>query len=469
MRYVVLISSLLALIPMLPARAAPPPATAQTTELLPPLVASLLPSVVNITILKQRPGPNGMAQGATEMENAPVKEIGSGFIIDSDGYVLTARHVVEGAYQVTVVLSDHLGYPAEVLSTNARPDLALLRIHAGRPLQAVRVGDSDALRMGETVIAVGNPYGLSDTVTVGVVSALNRDINETSIDDFIQTDAAVNHGNSGGPLFNLAGEVVGLNAQILTPSDTAGSIGLSLAIPINDAMAVSREMRQYGRLRAGYLGLRLEQLTPEVAGVAGLTDTSGGIVSAVDMTGPAARAGLREGDIVLQFGDRHTIDIRALLREIGITPPGTVRAIRIWRDRAEQTVEVTLGAWGPNGTGDTGDPAGNDVMPTRGQRMSGPTLGLRVTDLTPDVCKEFQLPETMKGVIVLGVPANSVGADVGFARGDVVTRVGDDAVRSQDQIQALVRAARARGEAKLLMLTVTKGRPHWLAVPTSQS
>ena len=282
MRHAVLIAAaLLALAPQAPARASPPPATAESAEILPPLVAGLLPSVVNITILKQRPGPGGMAQGATEMENAPVKEIGSGFIIDPDGYILTARHVVEGAYEVTVVLSDHLGYPAEVLSTNARPDLALLRIHAGRPLQAVRIGDSDALRMGESVIAVGNPYGLSDTVTVGVVSALNRDINETSIDDFIQTDAAVNHGNSGGPLFNLAGEVVGLNAQILTPNDTAGSIGLSLAIPINDAMAVEREMREYGRLRAGYLGLRLEQLTPEIAGVVGLADTSGGIVSAV--------------------------------------------------------------------------------------------------------------------------------------------------------------------------------------------
>jgi len=446
--------------PAIPATASPPPGDA-----LPSIVASLLSAVVNITILKQRPLPDGyMAKGEAEMESDPIKEIGSGFIIDADGYVLTARHVVEGAYKVTVVLEDRSSYPAQVLSTNARPDLALLKIEAGHRLQPMRIGDSDALRRGETVIAIGNPFGLSSSVTVGVVSALNRDINETSIDDFIQTDAAINHGNSGGPLCNLAGEVIGLNAQIISPTDTSGSIGVGLAIPINDAMAVAREMREHGRLNAGFLGLRLQQLTPEIAEVVGLHDISGGIVSGVFPGGPAALATIREGDVILQFGDLRTTDIRALLREIGITPPGSARAVRLWRNGAERVVSVTLGDW-PKGSD---DPAGGDAMPARGERVASTMIGLRSAALTPELRKMNHLADTVQGVIILGVVANSVGADVGFARGDVVGKVGDTAATSPEQIRELVKAAHAKGEARVLMLVTSKDRPHWLAVPTDE-
>ena len=461
----VVFAVLAALLPVCgPGRAALP-LVGNDTEILPPLVASLLPSIVNITILKQRPHADASTvQGAEEMDAAPIKEIGSGFIIDPDGFVLTARHVVEGAYQVTVVLSDRVSYPADVVATNERPDVALLRIHASHSLPAARIGDSNAVLMGEAVIAVGNPYGLTSSVTAGVVSALNRDLNETSIDDFIQTDAAINHGNSGGPLINMRGEVIGLNAQIISPTDSSGSIGVGLAIPINDAMAVAREMRAYGQFRAGYLGLRLQQLTPEIAGVLGLHDTAGGIVSAVFPTGPADRAGVREGDVVLQFGDRATEDIRALLREISYAHPGSVRALRIWRDGAERKVDATLSEWPPG----LDNPAGSNVIPPRGERVTSPTLGMRVAAVTPDVQKRLQLDDSLKkGVAVLGVPANSVGADVGFARGDVVTRVGDAAVESPEQILGIVQAARAAGRAQVLMLVDTKGRPHWLPVPTS--
>jgi serine protease Do len=428
------------------------------------LVASVLPSVVNISVLTQVAGPNGvMAEGGAEMM-PPKHFVGSGFIIDPDGYVMTNHHVVEGAYKVTVVLSDERSYPATVVSTNDRPDLALLKIDVGRKLPAVKLGDSDALRIGETVVAVGNPLGLSSTVTVGVVSALNRDINDTMIDDYIQTDAAINRGNSGGPLFNIRGEVVGVNAANISREAQAGSIGLGLSIPSNDARFVAAQMREYGHLKAGYLGVRLQQLTPEIAAAVGLNEFSGGIISDMAPDGPAIAAGLRKGDIILQIGDTPITDIRALLRDIGMKLPGTKAPVRIWRDRAAQTIDVTLTAWPPGAQ----DPAGVQVVMQRGERMTAADLGMRVAKVTPEIRTEYGLDAKIEGTIVLGVAANSVGADVGFARGDVVTQVDDTAVESPDAIRALVAAARSQGRAAVLMLVTTDKRPHWLPVPTAR-
>ncbi len=440
------------------------PASMADRDALPELVARLLPGVVNISILKQRARSDGsMPEGSTEMA-PPVREIGSGFIVDADGFVLTNRHVVAGAYKVSVILNDGTIEPADVLSTNDRPDLALLKINAGHKLPTVTWGDSDKLRMGETVIAIGNPLGLSSSITVGVVSALNRDVNETMIDDFVQTDAAINHGNSGGPLFNMRGEVIGINTQLISPSDSSGSIGLGLAIPANDATFVVDEMRKYGKLRAGFLGVRLQQLTSEIASTVGLPNTHGGIVSALAPDGPASKAGLREGDVILQFGDRATEDIRAILREIGGTLPGATDTIRLWRDGKEMKVAVTLAEWPNNDL----NPSGKEVMPPRGERTSSPTLGMRVAELTPDLRHEFKLDDKVVGVIVLGVAANSVGADVGFARGDVVLRVEDAKVLTIQQIQAHVATARDQGRKSVLMLVTNDNRPHWLAVPTNE-
>ena len=251
-----------------PARAELPPE--QRPANLPDLVATLLPAVVNISTLSQQPGPGGsVAQGGEMMMSAPLKEYGSGFIVDPSGYIVTNRHVIAGAYKVTVTLDDGQPYPAEVVSANERPDLALLKIETGRALPTVPWGNSDDLRIGQTVIAIGNPLGLASSVSVGVISALNRDLSETMIDDFIQTDAAINHGNSGGPLFNLRGQVIGVNWALFTPNavklDRPGSASPSRP---NDASFVVGEMRKYGHLRPGFVGLRLQQVTPEIAGCA---------------------------------------------------------------------------------------------------------------------------------------------------------------------------------------------------------
>lgn len=459
-----LVLSLLAALALGPQARAGGPANDADRAALPELVARLLPSVVNITILKQRPRPGAaQAEGAAEME-PPVREIGSGFIIDPDGYVLTNRHVVEGAYKVSVTMDNGKTYVAQVLSAANRPDLSLLKVDAGEKLPAIVWGDSDALRMGETVIAIGNPLGLSSSITVGVISALNRDLNETMIDDFVQTDAAINHGNSGGPLFNIQGQVIGVNTQLISPSETGGSIGLGLAIPSNDAKFVAQEMRQYGKLIPGYLGIRLQQINSDIAEAEGLADEHGGIVSDVAPGGPALKAGLREGDVILQFGPRKTTDIRAILREIAATHPGGTQDVRIWRDGKEMTLPVTLGDWPDNDL----SPTGRGVMPSRGERVSSATLGMRVAELTPDLRKQFKLSDLTRGVIVLGVAANSVGADVGFARGDVVLRVDNQKVASITEIRDAVKSAREQGRKRVLMLVTNDNRPHWLAVPTAE-
>jgi serine protease Do len=439
------------------------PLIADEMQTLPNTIAPLLPAVVNISTLMQPAGNN--ATGAQEM-GKPVQSYGSGFIIDPAGYIVTNRHVVAGAYEVDVTLDNGTSYQAQVLSTNERPDLALLKINAEKPLPTVKWGDSDALRIGEPVFAIGNPLGLSSSVTVGVVSALNRDIDATMIDDFIQTDAAINHGNSGGPLFNLRGQVVGVSWALLAPgSETSGSAGLGLAIPSNDVKFVIDEMRRYGRFRAGFAGLRLQQVTPNMAAVLGLGMESGGIVSAVWPDGPAAKAGIREGDVVIAFNGELPSDVRAMLRDIGATPPGATVKLLLWRDHTSRTVDLTLGNW-PNSEF---NPAGPQVMPDRGPRMASADIGLRLGAITDEIRRTLNLASKEPAVSVLGVAANSAAADAGLSPGDVILRVGIDRVSSPDDVTKKLDEARAHGKTAVLMLVQTQDRPHWVVVPVGEA
>ena len=450
---------------LLPAGAALPPC--EGAKDLPDLVAGLLPAVVNISILKQRPAADGsVAQGGQEISK-PIEEFGSGFLIDPAGYIVTNRHVIAAAYKVTVTLNDGQPYPGIVVATNERPDLALLKIDAGHPLPTVPWGDSDKMRIGEAVIAIGNPLGLSSSISVGVVSALNRDLNETMIDDFIQTDAAINHGNSGGPLFNLRGEVIGVNWALISPTHTSGSIGLGLAIPSNDAAFVADHMRRFGRLRAGFVGMRLQQVSPDMAAALHLDNTDGGIVTLVRPGGPADAAGVRPGDVVVQFGARHTTDVRALLRVISTTLPGTVAPMVVWRAGQTRTVQVAVADW-PKGA-EARDPAGEPVMPDRGQRMTAPDLGLRLAPITDQARQSFKLSASQSGVIVLGVAANSVAADIGIAPGDMILRVQDDLVATPGDVLQRLAALRRQGRDAALLLVQTQDRPRWVTAPLSES
>ncbi|CAH2599508.1 HtrA protease/chaperone protein [Rhodovastum atsumiense] len=429
---------------------------------LPDIIAPLLPAVVSISVLKQPASPGGhVAQGAEAMAR-PVREFGSGFIIDPAGHVVTNRHVVAGAYKVTVTLIDATPLDATVLATSERPDLALLKIEAGRELGFVRFGDSDAIRTGETVVAIGNPLDLSDTVTVGVVSAVNRDVNKTMIDDFIQTDAAINHGNSGGPLFNLRGEVIGVNWALVSPPSVGASIGLGLAIPANDAAFVIDQMRRFGRWQVGWVGVRVQQLTPPLAAALGLGGTEGGIVTSVWPGGPAARAGVQEGDVILQFGPRPSRDVRALLRAISRTAPGSSATVRLWRAGQVRSFDIAVASWPAEVPFDpAGPPAGVD----RGPRMHASDLGLRFAVRDPAAVAAG--PPTMagKGVLVTAVAANSVAADAGIAAGDVILRVGDQPVTTPDEVRARLDGLRGAGRREALLLVRSGDRPQWVVVP----
>ena len=351
-----------------PARAEEPPSVRGNPELT-ALIASLLPAVVNITILKQRAPESGpMPQGEAMMMAGPVTEYGSGFVIDPAGYVVTNRHVIAQAYRITVTFDNGRAYQAKVLSTNEAPDLALLKIDSADPLPTVRFGDSSRLRVGETVVAIGNPLGLSSSVSVGIVSALHRNVDESMFDDFIQTDAAINHGNSGGPLFNIRGEVIGVNwALIAAGSGVAGSDGLGLSIPSNLAAWVVDEMRKYGRIQPGWIGVDLQGVTQDIAEAVGRTTYDGGLVAGF-APGSEAAGVLREGDLILEFDGHHADDVRTLSRVIASTAPGTSATARVWRDG--KVIEVTL-KMAPWPAGPT-NPAGQWVMPSLGRRVTEP-------------------------------------------------------------------------------------------------
>jgi serine protease Do len=425
---------------------------------LPDIVAPLLGAVVNISVLKQAEGT--AAQGADPMAR-PTSAQGSGFIIDPAGYIVTNRHVVAGAYSVSAVLADGSTFPARVLSTNARPDLALLKIDAAKPLPTVHFGDSDALRIGQPVVAIGNPLGLSSSVTFGIISALNRDIDTTMIDDFIQTDAAINHGNSGGPLFNLKGEVVGVNWALLAPGAQTGSAGLGLAIPANDAAFVVDQMRRLGRLHAGFVGLRIQQVMPDMQALLGLPSHSGGIVLSILPGGPAEKAGIKPGDVVLGLNGRTPRDVRELLRDLGASAPGSTISLRVWSGGRISDVDMVVGEWNNSAF----DPAGPQPEADRGGRQVAPDLGLHLSAIDPAQRRALQLADDQPAVAILAVAANSPAADVGLAAGDVILRLMDAPVRSAAEVTEAVARARAAGREAIMLEVQTGDRPRWVVVP----
>jgi serine protease Do len=441
-------------------QAAAPPETRVGVD-LGALSYSLIPAVVNISILKQGPHDNGhMSQGAEAM-TTPKSEVGSGFVIDPAGYIVTNRHVVADAYMITVTFSDMSAFPARVVATNERPDLAVLKIDAGRDLPIVKFGDSNKVKIGDTVVAIGNPLGLATSVTAGIVSAINRDVNAGSaFDNYIQTDAAINHGNSGGPLFNTDGEVIGVNWALIQPSSTGGSIGLGLAIPSADAAFVVDQMRKYGRLKPGWIGIYAQQVTDAIAKAAGLDRISGGIIAEVEPGSPAAKV-LQPGDIVLNVNDQAIPDARKLVRLIGESAPGSSLALTVFRGGKSIDVRATVEPWpetGPN-------PWGQWVMPDRGKRVSEPALGMKLEQLTDATARKFNLPQGLAGVAITEVAANSPGADAGFKAGDVIIRLQDKPINTPEDLRRGWADLRQSNRTSALVLVRNEKGVSWVAAP----
>ena len=417
------------------------------------LVARVLPSVVSITVRKSVP-----VQGTSERRDSGIYIMGSGFIIDPSGYVVTNRHVVLDAYSIVIAMSDGKRLAAHVVGHPPATDIALLKVEPDHPLPTVTFGDSDQVRVGEKVLAIGNPLGLGGTVTSGIVSALNRNTLDTPYDNYIQTDAAINHGNSGGPLFDLNGKVIGVNTEIISPGE--GSAGLGFALPSNDVRFAVTELRDFGRVRPGWIGAHIQEITPELASAFGASSTHGALVSTVPAGSPAAAAGLRPGDVIVGFGDRAPTDARALMRMIAESPLDTTVALTVRRGAAAMQVPVTMREY-PQAM-----MAANYPFELTAAPSDNGDPGLRLGPLDPATRAQVALPAGVSGVLVTLVPPGSAADRAGLRVKDVILQVGSDAATNPESAQRLVQQIRKAGQSEAGLLVADTSGQHWVALST---
>ncbi len=450
------------------ALAVAPAAAAQPPQPVSDLVATLLPRVVNITVVRLQPAPPAIAKPAAIASFVSKRYYGSGFIVDPTGLIVTNRHVVEGAHEIMVYLNDNTRLRATVLY-QSRIDMAILQVHYEKLLPAITWGDSTHLRPGDPVIAVGNPLGIGTTVTAGIVSALDRDIKETPYDSFIQIDAAINHGNSGGPLFNTAGEVIGINTALYSPGGPdSGSIGLGFAIPSSDAQFVIREWRQFGRTRPGWIGVTGQPVTPDIADAAGLSPPQGVIVASVKEGSPAAAAKIVQGDIILKIGDDTINEVRALTRDVAVELPlGEVRA-----DHAAVAQSRRRYRAGNHRRGsarcchDCTPPPQAPAAQTSSVSLRANDVGIRLSPITAALRRQYHIgPDQQQGVVITDIMPNSIAANHGIQRGDVLMRFEDKPVTSTENLEQLVEAAQQAKQRHALVLLQDKRGPRWVGMP----
>jgi serine protease Do len=437
-------------------RSQPPLATQPASPAFAELAKVLKPAVVNISSKHeskqeaQRPrwrSPFGGEQGDPFQDfferffgRRPPRpqqrpSMGSGFIIHSTGYIVTNNHVVEGATQIKVVLATKEELDATLIGRDAKTDLALIKVTSDKPLPTAPLGDSDTLEVGEWVVAIGNPFGLGHTVTAGIVSAKGRIIGAGPYDDFIQTDASINPGNSGGPLFNMRGEVVGINTAIV-----AGGQGIGFAIPSNMAKQVLLQLHDRGNVTRGWLGVAIQGLSPDLIQAFGLKDSHGALVADVVSDGPAAKAGIERGDIIVAFQGHTVQESSELPRLVATVTPGTKVSVEVMRKGKKHTIPVTLGT-----LKDEGQEAAARMQPSDVEAA----LGLQVQALTPDIARTLRL-EATEGVVVSQVDPDGPAADAGVRRGDVIREVNRKPVTDMESYQEAT--TRLDPEAPILLL-----------------
>jgi Do/DeqQ family serine protease len=364
--------------------------------------------------------------------------LGSGVIVSKDGYILTNNHVVEGVDSVKVELPDNRTFTAKVVGTDPATDLAVVKIDA-KNLPILVIGDSDAVKVGDVALAVGNPLGVGETVTSGIISAKGRTTNAgDSYQDFLQTDAAINHGNSGGALVNAGGELIGINSQILSPSD--GNIGLGFAIPSNMAKHVMDQLISGGTVRRAKLGVRIQPISPDMASALGLSTTRGALVSTVDEGSPAAKAGLKQGDVITEYNGKPVADNNQLRNAVASTTPGTTVPVQILRNGKTETLHATVGelAASKDKSGASSEPGGHGKY------------GMSVQPLTPDVADGAGVPRGTQGVIVTNLDPSGIAADSGLQEGDVIEKVDGKVVKNGDDLRASL--DRKDGKPSLLLV-----------------
>jgi serine protease Do len=384
--------------------------------------------------------------------------LGSGFVISEDGYIVTNNHVIEGADEITIEFFSGETLPAKVVGTDPNTDIALLKVEAEAPLPFVTFGDSDLVRVGDWVMAVGNPLGQGFSVSAGIVSARGRALSGT-FDDYIQTDAAINRGNSGGPLFNMAGEVIGVNTAILSPN--GGSIGIGFAMSSAVVSQVVDQLRQFGETRRGWLGVRIQDVTPEIAEAMGLPKVAGALVTDVP-EGPAAAAGMRAGDVILSFDGVEVADTRDLVRRVAATAVGKSVRVLVFRDGATQTLTVVLGRR-EEAEGAAAAPGGAPEAPEVAE-----VLGMRLVRITPKLRAERGLAPGATGLLVESVDEASEAFAKGIRAGDVITEAGQRKVETPADLEERIAEAREAGRRSLLLLVRRDGEPRFVAVAVAE-
>jgi serine protease Do len=385
--------------------------------------------------------------------------VGSGFIIDPQGYIVTNNHVVENATSVTVTLHDEAEYEAEIVGRDPRTDLALLKIDARSELPFAQWGDSEQARIAEPVLAIGNPFGLGGTVTQGIISALARDLGIGPYDEFLQIDASINRGNSGGPVFNTRGEVIGVATAIFSPS--GGNIGIGFATPSAIARSVIEDLRETGEVRRGWIGVAIQPVNEEIASGLGLDEARGVIIADVTSGAPADDAGLQVGDVMLEFAGQAISDRVRLPRLVADTEIGSTVPVTVWRDDSEVSLEITVGdlSQAPG----MGEPATQQPEPEDSDAQGG--LGLQLAPLEPELRDRLGLGSDVTGVVVAGVQPGSVAAERGLRTGDVIMRVGRQEVSRPQEVVQAVRQARQRGDEAILLLIRRDDASRFVAVP----
>ncbi len=416
-------------------------------------------------------------------KNRKVNSLGSGFVIDPAGYIVTNNHVIEGADEIDVNFADGTTLEAKLIGTDTKTDLAVLKVEPKTPLKAVKFGDSRKMRIGDWVMAVGNPFGLGGTVTVGIVSARGRNINAGPYDNFIQTDAAINKGNSGGPLFNMEGDVIGVNTAIISP--TGGSIGIGFSIPSEIAMNVIQQLKTYGETRRGWLGVRLQPVTDDMVKTLGLDKVRGALVSSVIAGGPAENGPIKSGDVILSFDGRPVKQARDLPLIVAESPIDTDLPAVVLRDGKETTVTVRLKqmakdaeddteaaptALDDGGSSDEEKPQkpGKPEKPHDGDKAitpDGPVLGMSLKALNDDVRKQFSIEKSVEGVVVTEVEPGSPASEKGIVAGDVIVEIAQEfiatpadaaakitALKQADRRNAQVMVSNAKGDLRFVAI-----------------
>jgi serine protease Do len=392
-----------------------------------------------------------------DMAPREVQGQGSGFIVDPAGYIVTNHHVVEGAKEITVSLADGSKHKAQVKGSDEKTDIAVLKIDAGKPLPHVEFGNSDDTRIGDWVLAVGNPFGLGGTVTAGIVSARGRDIQSGPYDDYLQVDAPINRGNSGGPLFDTTGRVVGINTAIFSPS--GGNVGIGFAIPASVAASVVEQLRSDGRIERGWLGVLLQPVSAEVAEGLGLAREGGSLVANVEPDSPAAKAGLRPGDVVLAVNGKPLDSVKALARAVADTRPGSTLILEVSREQKTRDLKVVIGT--PPGdaqVASAGDPA---------EAGGTPRLGLALAALTPEMRAQYGIDKGREGVVVARVERDSPAAKAGIRPGSLISMVGQQPVSAPEDVVKAVAAAAAEKRPSVLLLVEIGGEKSFVPVRLS--